>query len=136
MIQNKAKCDSCDSLVLESTKTKCGGCCMRCYMTKNHGFRPSEIDSIKERGLLEKFNQWNDLVRQGVPNVRNPLISEQLNQCVSEVYQSVVEYFRSNVVSYDDNNILKVLAEPKSTSNGEVNQYAVIVEGFILGLIR
>lgn len=135
MTKDKVKCDLCDSLVLESTKAKCGGYCMRCYMKNNHGFRPLEIDSIKERGLMEKFDQWNNLVREGVPNVRNPLIYEQLNQSVSVLYQSVVSYFRSNVVRYDGNNILKVLAELKSTSNDDVDKYVAKVEGFILGLI-
>ncbi|VAW78940.1 hypothetical protein MNBD_GAMMA12-3236 [hydrothermal vent metagenome] len=104
-------------------------------MKSNHGFRPSELEAIRERGLSEQLHQWNDIVRRGIPKIRNPSISQRLNQSIPIVYSSVTAYFRSRDMTLEGNSILKLLTEFKSISDSGLEQYISKIEFFMLGLI-
>ena len=128
--------DFCNASILGATKIECGGLCMLCFKKENKGLSPSQLASIKDRGLSDIFDKWNKLVRQGVPNIRNPVVSQKFHQSVPIVYSSVNGCFRSKNTKFDKNSILNLLTELKALGNKELEVYIGKVEAFILELIR
>ncbi len=136
MSTEENKCNSCGSVVLEVTKIRCSGLCMLCFKKRNNGFSPSALESIKERGLAELFSQWNEIVRKGVPNVRNPLISQKLIANGPVINSTIIGSFSSREAKFDRNKVLALLNELKSISGGELEQYLSEIETFVVEFSR
>ena len=69
MTEARTNCDICSACIATKTKIDCEGFCMPCYMQNNYGFKPSQIKSIKRRGLYKVAVNWSNLVSQGQPNI-------------------------------------------------------------------
>jgi len=136
MIQEKTNCNKCNVSIADKTKIKCEGLCMPCYMQGNYGFKPSQIESIKRRGLTEIAIKWTNLVHQGIPNIRNPLIATKAQKAIPMVYSAVNSYLHSETKKFDGNSILKSLTELRSLPNDELHEYLSEVERFIMELKR
>ena len=136
MTQERTTCDSCNASILETTKIRYEGLCAPCYMTINNGFRAGQIDSFKRRGLSQLVEKWIELIRQGQPNIRNPLIANKAREVIPVVYSAVEGYFRSEYKKYDGEYILRLLRELKLLQDNELQQYVSKVEVFIMELNR
>jgi len=109
---------------------------MPCFMKNNHGFKPSQIKLIKKRGLNKLAIKWAEIVRQGTPNIRNPLISTKANEVISIIYSGVNRFLRFENEKFDSEKILKLLDELKSMSEEKLQQYISKIEKFIIALNR
>lgn len=105
-------------------------------MQLNYGFRPSEMESLKERGLTELAIEWKKIISLGKPNERNPLKAQKLNQGYSEIYLYLEDYFISAKSELKGNEILKIMSELKPMANAEVDQLISKVESFTLKLMK
>ncbi|MCW9016549.1 MAG: hypothetical protein OQJ89_06280 [Kangiellaceae bacterium] len=105
-------------------------------MAINNGFKPGQVESFKKRGLSELVEKWIDLVRQGQPNIRNPLIANKGKEVIPVVYSAVEGYFRSDNKKYDGEHILRLLREMKLLEDEELQEYVSKVEAFIMELNR
>ena len=136
MTTDKAQCGSCKSSILESTKLRSNGFCTPCFMELNYGFRPSEVDSLKERGLIELGIEWKKIIRSGKPNERNPFKAEELNKGYSEIYLHLEDYFLSKNAKLKGNEILRVITELKPIANSEIKQLISKVESLTIKLMK
>lgn len=109
---------------------------MPCYMKINGGFKSGQIESFERRGLSEIVEKWIELVRQGQPNIRNPLIADKGGEVIPVVYSAVEGYFKSENKNFDGEHILKLLKELKLLHHKELRQYVSKVEVFIMELNR
>lgn len=136
MNQERTNCNSCNASILETTKIRCEGLCAPCYMAINNGFKPGQVELFKRRGLSELVEKWIDLVRQGQPNIRNPLIANKGKEVIPVVYSAVEGFFRSDNKKYDGEHILRLLREMKLLQDEELQEYVSKVEAFIMELNR
>lgn len=136
MTHERTNCDSCYASILKTTKNRSNGLCAPCYMKVNNGFKPGQIESLKKRGLSEIVEDWGELVRQGQPNIRNPLIANKGQEVIPVVYSEVEGYFASENKKFDGENILSLLKELKLLPDNELKQYVSKVEAFIRKLSR
>lgn len=137
MPENKLNCSRCAALILESTSAKSDGFCLRCFMELNNGLRPNELNSIKERGLLEFFNRWNSFVKKGVPKIKeNRKILAKLSHYLPLINASISGYLRLGKGRFDGEQNSKFLLELKASSEGELFTFLTEVERFNSELIN
>ena len=136
MTTDKVQCGSCKSSILESTKLRSNGFCTPCFMELNYGFRPSEVDSLKERGLIELAIEWKKIIRSGKPNERNPLKAEKLNKGYSEIYLYLEDYFLSNNSKLRGNEILNIMIELEPIANSEIKNLISKVKSLTMKLMK
>ena len=132
----KVQCDFCKTDILESTKLRSNGFCTPCFMESNYGFRPFEMESLKERGLTELAIEWKEIINSGKPNERNPLKAEKLNKGYSEIYLYLEDYFLSKNAKLKGNEILRVITELKPIANFEIKQLISKVESLTIKLMK
>ncbi len=137
MTENKLNCIRCNALFLESTSVKSGGFCLRCFMELNNGLKPNELNSIKERGLLDFFNKWNSFVKKGVPKIKkNRQILAKLNHYLPLINASISGHLRLGKGRFDGEQNSKFLLELKAGSEGELLMFLTEVEQFNSELIN
>ena len=105
-------------------------------MESNYGFRPFEMESLKERGLTELAIEWKEIINSGKPNERNPLKAEKLNKGYSEIYLYLEDYFLSKNAKLKGNEILRVITELKPIANSEIKQLISKVESLTIKLMK
>ena len=136
MTISKVQCDSCRSHILVSTKLNGGGLCTPCFKESNFGFRPSEMSSLRERGLIDFAIEWKKIIRSGKPNERNPLKAAKLNKGYSEIYLYFEDYFLTENSKLRGNEILRILSDLKPMATAEIEQLISNVESFTVRLIE
>ncbi len=137
MPENKVNCSKCDSQFLESTSSASGGLCMPCFMGLNDGLRPTELNSLKDRGLLEFFDRWNAFVKKGVPKVkRNRKNLDKLSHYLPVINASVSGYLRFGKGHFNGEQNLNFLAELKEGSEGELLVFLTEAESLNSELIN
>lgn len=136
MALNNFQCSSCDVSILEKTRDECGGLCMPCFMRLNNGFKPSQIKSIESRGLSNIAEKWVSLLRQGRPNIRNPIISSMGLDAFPIVHNAIDDYIRAKTDTFESDKVLTILKELKLLPDEELKQYISSVEEFVVELIR
>lgn len=88
----RSSCINCNASILVATSKQCAGVCMGCFMKANNGHRPSELQSLQRRGLVQFFAKWETFYKKGfstpvyrISNTQHNILLSYATLIVSEV---------------------------------------------------
>lgn len=135
MPTERLKCNTCDALILPSTFDKCGGLCMQCFMKENDGYRPAELNSLRERCLYSYFERWNQFKEKSLPSVESNDTINKLCHYIPVIHASVSGFLRVGEGRFDGSANIELLIELKCISDGKLKEYVSELEAFYQELI-
>ncbi len=127
-------CGVCGAVALQSTFAECGGLCMQCFMKRNYGYRPSELASLRARGLEHYFERWRRFENKRIPFSWFHAPDPKTTHYVPLIQASISGYLRFGEGNFDAGPNIKFLVELKLSSKGKLNAYILELEELVQDL--
>ncbi|HEY6020947.1 MAG TPA: hypothetical protein VIY48_13910 [Candidatus Paceibacterota bacterium] len=104
-------------------------------MKRNHGYRPSELASLRARELESYFDRWQRFQNKRVPSSWFHAPDPKVTHYVPLIQAAISGYLRFGEGSFDAGANMRFLDELKATRGAKLKAYVLELEAFVQELM-